>query len=447
VRNPFRAAQRANPPITWQGLLDQMQYLGHSYPLLPQQTMENKVAEISRSFGGLGQGAFQGNGVVFACMLVRMLLFSEARFQFRQIRNGRPGDLFGTPELGILETPWVNGTTGDLLSRAIQDADLEGNFYALRRGDRLIRMRPDWVAIMMGVRRDAIDDLDVEIAGYQYFPGGYHSGSEPVSLLREQVAHFAPIPDPLARYRGMSWLTPVLREIMADQAATQHKETFFANAATPNLLVKFDLDSVAKMRPWIDLFREQHEGAANAFRTLFLNAGTDATAIGHTFQEIEFKETQGAGETRIAAAAGVPPVIVGLSEGLDAATYSNYAQARRRFADGTMRPLWRNIAGSLASIVKVPAGSMLWYDDRDIPFLAEDKELAANIQLTQATAMSQLITGGWDPDSIQAAITSGDWSLLTHSGLFSKQLMPPGEGNPPALANGSSLALPAGAKE
>jgi hypothetical protein len=36
---------------------------------------------------------------------------------------------------------------------------------------------------------------------------------------------------------------------------------------------------------------------------------------------------------------------------------------------------------------------------------------------------------------------------LTHSGLFSKQLMPPGEGNPPALANGSSLALPAGAKE
>jgi phage portal protein BeeE len=54
--------------------------------------------------------------------------------------------------------------------------------------------------------------------------------------------------------------------------------------------------------------------------------------------------TQGAGETRIAAAAGVPPVIVGLSEGLQAATYSNYSQARRRFADGTMRPLWRNAA-------------------------------------------------------------------------------------------------------
>jgi hypothetical protein len=31
------------------------------------------------------------------------------------------------------------------------------------------------------------------------------------------VAHWSPIPDPLANFRGMSWLTPVLREIDADQ--------------------------------------------------------------------------------------------------------------------------------------------------------------------------------------------------------------------------------------
>jgi hypothetical protein len=37
------------------------------------------------------------------------------------------------------------------------------------------------------------------------------------------VAHFAPIIDPLADFRGMSWLTPILREIQADQAMTRHQ--------------------------------------------------------------------------------------------------------------------------------------------------------------------------------------------------------------------------------
>jgi len=66
-------------------------------------------------------------------MDVRAKLFSEARFQFRQIRNGRPGDLFGTADLQMLEVPWTNGTTGDLLYRMIQSADLAGNAFVARR--------------------------------------------------------------------------------------------------------------------------------------------------------------------------------------------------------------------------------------------------------------------------------------------------------------------------
>src|SRR5262249_26411562 len=221
----------------------------------------------------------------------------------------------------ILERPFgANSTTGDLLTRAIQDADLEGNFYAtvVGAGDtqRLARLRPDWVSIVVGSRSDPDAGswaLDAELAGYLYHPGGYASGYDPVALLPEQVAHFAPVPDPFFRFRGMSWLTPVAREIMADKAATLHKQSFFENGATPNMVVKFDVESVEKMRPWIDLVREQHEGAVNAYRTLFVGAGTDATPVGSNFQQIEFKQTQGAGETRIAAAAAVPPVILALS--------------------------------------------------------------------------------------------------------------------------------------
>jgi hypothetical protein len=180
------------------------------------------------------------------------------------------------------------------------------------------------------------------------------------------------------------------------------------------------------MRPWIELFRENHEGAANAYRTLFLNAGTDATAIGHTFQEMEFKITQGAGETRIAAAAGTPPVIVGLSEGLAAATYSNYGLAMRRFADLTMRPLWRNVSASLAPIVNVPGGAELWYDDRDVPALADDGTARAQILSTNASTLHTLVSAGFEPDTCIDAVISGDLTKLSHSGLYSVQLQPAG---------------------
>jgi hypothetical protein len=56
---------------------------------------------------------------VFACIAVRMHLFSEATFQFRRLSNGRPGDLFGNGDLGPLEKPSLNETTGDLLSRML----------------------------------------------------------------------------------------------------------------------------------------------------------------------------------------------------------------------------------------------------------------------------------------------------------------------------------------
>jgi phage portal protein BeeE len=232
---------------------------------------------------------------------------------------------------------------------------------------------------------------------------------------------------------------------MADKAATNHKLQFFENSATPNLLVKFNLENVEKMKPWIDLFKDGHEGASNAYKTLFIGAGTDVTPIGANFQEIDFKVTQGAGETRIAAAAGVPPVIVGLSEGLQAATYSNYSQARRRFADGTMRPLWRNLCGSLERILNVPSGAQLWYDDRDIPALKEDIQDKAQERRENAIAANNLVSAGYTRESIIAYIDSDDPTDLVpdpNPPSVQLQLQPPSVDNvkTPALAK----ALPTG---
>ena len=129
-------------------------------------------------------------------------------------------------------------------------------------------------------------------------------------------------------------------------------------------------------------------------------------------------------------AAGVPAVVLGISEGLAGSSLNagNYTAARRRFADMTMRPLWRSVCGVLAPFVQVPAGSELWYDDSDIPFLQEDMKDAADIAQTQAVAVRNLVDAGYDPDAAVLAVSTGNLRLLSgkHSGLYSVQLQPAG---------------------
>jgi hypothetical protein len=286
-----RGSSRTNwPLLTVDDYASMLTYGGLNYMLGPQTLAGEKQEAPDASFAGYVQAAYQSNGVVFACMLARLLLFSEARFQFRRMRSGRPGELFGSSELKPLEQPWPNGTTGDLLARMIQDADVAGNFYAARRpGGRVKRMRPDWVTIVLGSETDEEYDpngIDADVIGYLYKPGGPMSRSEPVPLLPSEVVHFAPIPDPLARFRGMSWLTPVVREIMADGAATSHKLKFFENGATPNMVVSLkDVKNDDAFRRWIRAFEDEYGGGAgsqNAYRTMYLAGGATPTSSGPT---------------------------------------------------------------------------------------------------------------------------------------------------------------------
>jgi len=399
-------------------------YNGHQYPLGQlTQTLGQTGETIPNNFEPIVSRAYYGNGIVFACQVARMLVFSQARFQYQQLRGGRPGDLFGLPELEVL-----NGTDW-LLSRMEQDASLSGNAYIRRTKSGLTHMRPDWTTILLAERPEAATSRDVR--GYLYWPEGPGGAADPVTYLAEEVAHYAPIPDPLALYRGMSWLTPVLREIEADTDATKFKSSYWVNGATPNMVVSFDAErTLEQVREFRDLWNETHQGADNAFKTAFLGGGADVKPVGSSLEQADVKNVQGAGETRIAAAAGVPPVVVGLSESMQGSSLNagNYGMARRRFADGTLRPLWAKAAGALANIVSVPGDARLWYDDRHIDFLQEDRRDDAEILATQAQAIRALSDSGAEWDAVVDAVVSGDLARLkgNHSGLFSVQLQPPG---------------------
>lgn len=418
---------------TFQGFVDSMlNFQGTLYQPSYTTTYAGQKAEpVADTFLGYATGAYKANGIIFAVSMARARLFSEARFKFRRYGQvGGGNDLFGNRDLEILERPWPGGTTQSLLMRAEQDVTAAGTFFVARvpgrdGRDRLRRLRPDWTQFILSAPPD--EAVASDVVGIQHTVGGIHSGGETELYTLDECAYWAPIPDPDAAFRGMSWLTPIIQEMQADQMATTHKLKFFENAATPNLSVSLkESISPEKYARFVRQMNEASVGVQNAYKTLYSGGGADVRVIGADLQQLDFRNTQGAGETRIAAAGGVPPIIVGLSEGLAAATYSNYGQARRAFGDTWGSNQWRSFCGAIASIVDVPADAELWYDTRDIPFLREDIKDLAEVMSTTAATINALIAAGWTWESARDAVLAEDYSLLEHSGLVSVQLQPPG---------------------
>jgi len=377
----------------------------------------------------------QRNPIVAAAIHARMLVFAEARFQWQPFRDSRPGALFGTTELSVLEQPWPSATTGDLLSRMLVDADLYGNSYWYRRELRgrseLVRLNPARVMVMTGTIDDTVtgEPYGQELIGYAVMD---ENGSELATFLPEEICHFKPLPDPMHPFRGRSWISTVLPDVTADDAFSEYKHSFMRNSATPNLVVSFDPQITKEaFETFVQRMDASHRGVDRAFKTLYLGGGADVKVVGANFDQLNLKSVQGAGETRIAAAAGVPASYLGISEGLAGSSLNsgNYVAARRRFADGTIRPLWRSASAALQNVLELPDPTVrLWYDDRDVAFLQEDVLDTAEIRSKDAMTMRQLVDGGFDPQSVVDAVTTGDMTLLVHSGQLSVQLQPPSNG-------------------
>jgi phage portal protein BeeE len=370
---------------------------------------------------------------VGAVISFRASVFSEATFKWQGFQNGRPGDFFGTPDLSILERPWPGAGTSHLLAAMESDISVYGNSYWIRDAQRLLRLDPCHVTIITAaVKAEDGTAVTEELIGYAF---KRERTKEPVIFLPSEVAHYRLTPDPENPFRGTSWLRSVLSDADADSKMTGYKQALLVNSAVPGMVLKAEPGiSPEQVTAARDALKARNTGWDKVGRTLILGAGFDPVVVGANMQQLDMKSLQGAGESRIAAAAGVSPVLVGFSEGLQGSSLNagNYGAARRRFADGTVRPLWRAACSALATLVPPPTGSRLWIDDRDVSFLQEDVKDAADIKATEANTIESLIRAGFTPETARDAIITGDFSRLQHTGLYSVQLQPPGADQPPA---------------
>lgn len=411
--------------------------------------MSQPWASFAGSMPGQTDGTFNSyvqqihkqNGIVSAAVAARALLISQVRFQWRRdYSQGRRGELWGNRDLRILERPGAS-TRAELLNRLERDVSYAGNAYVVRDGNSLRRLAPDRVSFVLrsdstpewtGDNNTTTIPYDAEVVGIAYH--NERNGKVVETFAVGDYAHWMPEPDPVNWWRGESWVSAVVREVLTDGQAVDHTGKFFENAATPNLVFKFpETRTPDEVRAFAELLNRKHAGTSNAWRNMFLAGGADVQVVGSSLESLSIKDLTGSFETRIAARARIPGVILGISEGYQGSSLNagNYSSARRMWADGWFAPTVESLCAALESIVPPPGGSDLHYDPKAVLFLQEDMKDAAEILHTNAVAMRQLVEAGYDPATVTEAVATGDITKLTHTGNVSVQLQPPGSGTSP----------------
>jgi hypothetical protein len=169
----------------------------------------------------------------------------------------------------------------------------------------------------------------------------------------------------------------------------------------------------------VDSIRERMQarygGADNAFKTLVLDQGADATIIGNSLSQMDFSGVSAVGTERILAACSVPGVLVGLEPLRGAGR--GYQESMQKLANLWGRPQWRSACGALAQIVDVPAGNRLWFDTSDIAALQDGEMERGQAALVRAQALLALVQAGYTHESAIAAVDAMDLSQLKAGGV------------------------------
>jgi len=425
----------------WEGAASGAAVLTSSYgspdrePLLPQ-------------LAGFAQQANGSSSPVFSASLVRLALFSEATFTW-QAKDDK--HLWGSTDLAPLEEPFGPGTaTGQLLARMEQDAFLAGNSFTWDAPgeDRFVRLRPDWTTIVSEV---------VHVGGGGWYrrplaywhepPRGLQSSGDGFMIPAAEVVHFAPIPDPQANFRGMSPLTPVIRDIQGDDGMTRFKIRYLQNNATPNIVIKYPQ---RLLEATIDKIRERIEarygGPDNAGKTLILDQGADLTLAGNSLSQMDFSSVQAVGTERILAACAVPGVLVGLEPLRGAGR--GYQESFQKLANLYARPQWRAACGALSQVVPPPPGNRLWFDVSDIAALQDGEMEKGQTALVKMQAALAGVQAGYTHESVIAFIDSLDASQLKAGGTGTPgssqpvQHLLPQPGQPGATAEPLPATMP-----
>lgn len=310
--------------------------------------MANVTWLMLTKFLSLVDEGYKKNAVVYAC--IRVLATSAGEPPLKIYRPGDAGKLEELPDHPLallLRRPNALMTEFEFIELVVTQLSICGQtFWWKERANNgqvigLWPLRPDRMQPQLGA---GAADL---LRGWHYWLDGA------IFPLPVADVFYVNYPDPGDEtggiLGGLGPLQVLAREVDTDNEATTFVYAMLKNYAMPGVVIQ----SKAKLNPkeareLRDKFESRY-GDMNRGKPAIIDADTTVSTLSHNMRDMTFPDVRSLGEARIAAAFGVPAILVGLKVGLDRSTFSNMAEAREYFAETTLSVLWRRLADQVTA--------------------------------------------------------------------------------------------------
>lgn len=359
-------------------------------------SISSNGVEVTRlvDFNTYCEEGYKRNAVVYSAVREIARTAPSARLQVhKRLGQGQTEIQEDNPIQNLLDFPNPWQSHYDFLETLITYLNLDGNAYILRERERdkttaMWLPRPDMMSAVIDTKKSLFEEK--ALLGYAYTT----QSGEKLYFLPEDVIHIK-YPNPNDPHGGMGRGHPPLMAAAAD-ADNDNNQTsfirqFFKNGAVPSGIIKSKniLDD-AEVKRIQSRIGEQYAGETNWHKVMVLDADAEYQQTGLSLDKMVFPDLRAISETRICAAFKVPPVLIGVKAGLDAATYSNYALARRALWEDNIIPTTTKLAEALTRALsdELEADVIIVADYSNVVALQDDRT-------NRFARANQAVVGGW----------------------------------------------------
>lgn len=323
---------------------------------------------LTPTFLRLTRDGYQKNSVFFACVSALTFAFPEPPPIVYQDNEPIPQH----PLRLLLQRPNPRMGEAELMLYTMQYMAIGGNayWYKLRnRAGRVVQLWPYHAGQI-----HPIPGGDNWIAGYEFETG--NGVREPIAS--EDIVHFKwPAIDPDQPWVAQSPIRAAAREVDADNEAIRYMFALLKNDAIPRTVIEMPPETdmtEQEVRRMKEQWRVKY-GGDNRGDVSVLTGGAKVQRLGLDLQEMAFDSLSRIPETRICAVMRVPPIVIGMSSGLENSTYSNAEEAERAFTRRTLLPLWRLVESEIQAdlVPEFDSRSVVKFDTSRVQALQEDE--------------------------------------------------------------------------
>lgn len=354
-----------------------------------------------QSLSGYIKDGYEGNELIYAC--VRKIATSAAHarmiLQTASEMGEDPEEIVAGDVPYMLRSPNEDDTQLTFLDYMHTSLQVSGNAYVMKEriGRRVVNLwtvAPQDVGMVPG--RRGVAQWVVKRKGQEFrLPAEDVRQLKLTSLSNE--------------WFGMAPLATATKIANLDMSATDFSKIFFQNAGVPRGLLKLKrrMDGGEQEANVIRAKWKARMAGLNRHEIAVLDENAEYEKLGSGLDDLELESLRDLVESRICAAFGVPPILVGANVGLKRSTYANYEEARESFWQETLLPLYRRIGDFMTKLVAEEweiSGQEVGWDFSEVAALQESEQEKAEAFRTKATSAAVLINAGFERAAVLEAV-------------------------------------------